>query len=404
MLTPEYLARAPTRLIMLSSQLEEYIIRDIARRISTSEGEVVTQTALRQLEAARRAGLDMDAIQGRAAELTQKSEAEIMALFDDAARECLKYGNNLLEQTGGTPMDPAGTWTENTIAAIRLQTAESFRNITGSLGFAERTGAGIVFKSLSRFYQDTLDTAIFQISAGVIDYKTAVRGAIDKMASSGLRTVDYASGWQNRVDVAARRAVMTGITQLSGKLAERTAEALGTSLMEITAHPGARPSHAEWQGQIVDVSGRNGKYLTLSDIGYGTGDGFKGWNCRHDWFPYVEGVSEPMYTAEELRQIDPPPFQYNGDTYTAYEAAQQQRKIETAIRATKRKLMGYDAAGDNEAYTAAAVKLQRQRALYKDFSGAAGLPVQNDRIYEFGFGRKEAARASGAAKRRRNQP
>lgn len=399
MLRPEYLARAPNRITVLLQELEEYVIRDIARRISTSEGQAATQTALRQMEAAARAGLDTDAIEARMAELTGKGEAEIKALFDDAAREGLKYGNDLIEQTGGTPIEPDGAWTRRTVEALREQTLDSFRNITGSLGFAERTGSGISFKPLARFYQDTLDAAVFQIQTGVTDYRTAIRHAIDKMAGSGLRTVDYASGWHNRVDVAARRAVMTGITQLSGKLAERTAEALNTSLMEITAHPGARPSHAVWQGRIVDTSGRDSRYLTVMDIGYGEGGGFKGWNCSHDWFPYVEGVSHPAYTEDELAHIDPAPFEYGGKRYTAYEGRQRQRKIETAIRATKRKLIGYDAAGDARAYQAAAVRLRMQRDLYRDFSAAANLPTQNDRIYETGFGRGAAARASKAARK-----
>lgn len=398
MLRPEYLARAPNRVIALSQELEEYIIKDIARRIATSEGQVVTQTALRQWEAAARAGLDMDAIEAKAAELTGKAEAEISALLDDAAREGLKYGNGMIEQTGGTPIDPEGVWTQNTVEAMRKQTADSFRNITGSLGFAERTGAGITFKPLARFYQDTLDAAIFQVTAGAVDYQTAIRRAVDKMASSGLRTVDYATGWHNRIDVAARRAVMTGITQLSGKLAERTAETLGTSLMEITAHPGARPSHAVWQGHIVDQSGRDSRYLTLLDIGYGEGGGFKGWNCRHDWFPYIEGISKPMYTPEELAAIDPPPFQYDGKTYTAYDAKQQQRKIETAIRAAKRKLIGHESTGDREAYTAAAVRLRGLREAYRDFSKTAGLPTQDYRHREFGFGQKQAAAARRVAR------
>lgn len=399
MLRPEYLARAPNRVILLSQELEEYIIKDIARRISTSEGQVVTQTALRQWEAAARTGLDTDAIEEKVAELTGKAQAEISALIDDAAREGLKYGNELIEQTGGTPVDPDGSWTQNTVEAMRQQTMDSFRNMTGSLGFAERIGTGITFKPLARFYQDTLDAAIFQVTAGAVDYKTAVRRAVDKMAFSGLRTVDYATGWHNRIDVAARRAVMTGITQLSGKLAERTAETLGTSLMEITAHPGARPSHAVWQGQIVDMSGRDPQYLTLGDIGYGEGGGFKGWNCRHDWFPFVKGVSQPMYTAEELAHIDPAPFEYRGRTYTAYEAAQQQRKIETAIRGVKRKLIGHEATGDRDAYTTAAVRLRGLRETYRDFSRAAGLPTQDDRHREYGFGKKEAAAARAAARK-----
>ena len=132
---------------------------------------------MRQWEAAARAGLDMDAIDAKIAKLTKKTETELQALFDDAAREGLKYGNNLIEQTGGTPIDPDGDWTRNTVEAIRKQTSDSFRNITASMGFAEKTGEGVVFKPIAKFYQDTLDTAIFQVTAGAMDYKTAIRQA-----------------------------------------------------------------------------------------------------------------------------------------------------------------------------------------------------------------------------------
>ncbi len=151
---------------------------------------------------------------------------------------------------------------------------------------------------------------------------------------------------------------MAGISQITGYMSLANAEMMGQDLMEITAHMGARPSHAEWQGQIVSLSGRRG-YLSLSDIGYGTVEGFKGVNCRHDWYPFFEGISEPAYTKKQLRNIDPPPFEYEGRLYTAYEASQKQRQIERAIRKTKRELTAYQAAGLEDDFVAASIKLRR---------------------------------------------
>ena len=88
--------------------------------------------------------------------------------------------------------------------------------------------------------------------------------------------------------------IITGVNQTCGKLQELRADEVGWDLMELTAHSGARPSHMSWQGKIVSRSGKKG-YLSLDDIGYGTATGFKGVNCRHDWYPYYKG-STRTYT------------------------------------------------------------------------------------------------------------
>lgn len=90
---------------------------------------------------------------------------------------------------------------------------------------------------------------------------------------------------------------------------------------------------------------------------------------------------ERTYTDEELSNIDPPPFTFEGKQYDAYEATQMQRQIETAMRTQKRKMEGYKAAGDTEAYTYAKSKYNALSAKYKAFSKAAGLPEQRQRLY-----------------------
>lgn len=73
----------------------------------------------------------------------------------------------------------------------------------------------------------------------------------------------------------------------------------------MTAHGGARPEHAEWQGKVYSRSGKSKKYPSLVDkTGYGTGPGLGGWNCRHSMFPFYEG-STRAYTDEELEELKP---------------------------------------------------------------------------------------------------
>ena len=256
------------------------------------------------------------------------------------------------------------------------------------------------FKLMDTFYKDTLGYAVFQVASGAFDYNTVLRQAVKKLGGSGVRTIDYASGRAYHIEPATRMTVLTGLSQITGHMSLANADMMGQDLMEITAHMGARPSHAEWQGQIVSREGRGG-YLSLDDIGYDTVEGFKGANCRHDWFPFFEGISEPAYTKDQLENIDPPPFEYDGRIYTAYEAGQKQRQIERAIRKTKREIIAYDAAGLKDDFTVANVKLRRQMELYKDFSKAANLRKKVERTSTYGYNRSISSKSVWAERKER---
>ena len=207
--------------------------------------------------------------------------------------------------------------------------------------------------------------------------------------SSGLKVVDYESGHRDHVDVAVRRAVMTGVSQICAKYTEQSAEYLDTPYFEVSAHIGARDkpgpspwsSHKEWQGKVY--SARAGDiYPNIYEVcGLGAVDGLEGANCRHRRFPWVEGVSERTYTDEQLEHIDDGHgCTFDGKDYTAYEATQMQRRIERTVRKLKREKAAYKAAGLTEDATVANIKLRRLNAKYREFSKAAGLPEQKERL------------------------
>ena len=174
----------------------------------------------------------------------------------------------------------------------------------------------------------------------------------------------------------------------------QNAKTLDTDYVEVTAHMGARPEHAVWQGKVYKLNGSEPGYPNLAAAtGYGTGPGLKGWNCRHDFYPFFPGIDERAYTDEDLQNIDPPPFTYDGRAYSAYEASQYQRKMETAMRKTKRRIIAADGAGLSDDFTAESIKLRRQREMYRDFSHKAHLPTQEDRIQVLGFGRSMSSKA-----------
>lgn len=383
MLTPNELRELPEHIVQNYQDLEDQIIADISRRISKTGA--ITETAEFQIASLNDMGLSLDEIERKISQTSTISEAELRNLFQNSVDTSMSRDNNIYERGGFGRIElkdsPAIMQFMN---AQYKKTAGDLSNLTKSLGFAEVINGKTVFKPIAQFYQETLNYAQFQIASGAFDYNTVIKQAVKKMADSGIRTVDYKTGWSNRLDVATRRAVLTGIHQTAGQISLMHANMLGSDIMELTAHAGARPSHVTWQGQLVSLSGQIG-YLNLNDIGYGEVTGFKGANCRHDWNPFIPGVSVRNYTDEELANIDPPPFEYKGKTYTAYEASQKQRQIETGIRKTKREMIAYDAAGLKTDFTYTSVKLQRQKALYKDFSNAAGLRMKPERhqVYKF---------------------
>ena len=260
------------------------------------------------------------------------------------------------------------------------QSNEELRNITQSMGFYVDYGNGkLVMTPLADIYQNYLDQAIAGVVYGTFDYNTMIRKVVTQLTNSGLRTIDYASGWHNRVDVAARRAVMTGVSQLTGKISDMNAEKLGTEHFEVAWHSGARPSHAVWQGKVWS------KKELVTVCGLGTGPGLLGWNCYHEYYPFIKGISERNWTdewLEEQNRKESTPKTFNGKEYTLYEAKQQQRKMETAMRAQREKVVLLKQGGaDPDDVMIARAKYQGQLNEYARFCKKMGLVQERERIY-----------------------
>lgn len=260
----------------------------------------------------------------------------------------------------------------------------------------------------------TCDWIYMQVSSGAFSYQEAIMNALRVLADTGA-TVSYPTGHTDRMDVAVRRCVLTGVSQTAAAVSLRQAEDAGCYLMEITAHSGARPDHAKWQGQLVTITGKDaGKIIdglrvfTLSEIGYGSGEGFKGWNCRHNWHAYYPGFSTPNYTPEELKKLDEPCISYNGKLYTEYEVSQMQRAQERRVRAWKRRCItaqeGVNSATDEATRATAQAEFDRSarylknnEAKLKDFCRQTGQDRDRFREQVLGFNRSTAQKAVHAA-------
>lgn len=381
--TPELLDALPEELAELFRGLEDTLLTEICSRLKLRDE--LNEVTVQDIRALRSHGIDLKEIKKAIQKTSGISKKKLNELFDGVVERNQKYYTDIIDLAHITK--PETLVDTAVVDAIRQQTVDTFRNLTASMGFL--VDAGKTMLPPARAYQWALDNAAMQIQSGAISYNQAITSAVKQLAQSGLKIVDYESGHRDQIDVAVRRAVMTGINQICAKYTEQSAEYLETPYFEVSAHAGARDkpgpspwsSHKDWQGKVYSI--RAGDiYPNIYEIcGFGYVDGLEGANCRHRRFPWVEGVSERTYTDNQLKDIDDGlGCTFDGKAYTAYEATQMQRRIERQIRAQKRLAVGLKANGQSEEYTAANAKLRRLNTKYKEFSKAAGLPLQQERI------------------------
>ncbi len=375
------------------SELEMRIMADIARAIRINGFS--TSTADAQINCLIQLGQSKESIKKWVKEALDATDAEMEKIFSDTVYEQYYGYKRAYELNGVTQVS---FWQnrelQGLISAVGAQTKDTFRNMTNSMGFALRnpsTGR-VYYAPLMEFYQDALSGAVMDITAGGASYDKALGKVINTMTASGLRWIDYSSGVHSRVDVAARRAVMTGFRQIQGKINEQMARELGTDSFEVSYHIGARPLHQAWQGKVYT-------YNQLEEIcGLGTVTGLHGANCYHDYNAFVPGVSVRTYTDEQLEQMmaeENTPKNYLGKEYTAYEALQKQRQMETAMRKTRQDIkLLQEGEASKDAITVKKCRYQVQMQQYKSFSKAMGLPEQMQRVYQNGLGRVSSSKIS----------
>ena len=359
--------------------LENRIMEDVVRRIKKT-GQI-TSSADYQLNRYYILGNSTKDIEDIVKSAVGDDYPETFKLYDEVVEKQYTRSRELYEQVNEEfiPYEQ-NEQLQQLVNGLIQQSNDELYNITRSMGFMVDMGGGRkVFSPLSDYYNQYLDNAIVEITSGAFDYNTVIRRVVGQMTNSGLRTVDYASGYSSRCDVAARRAIMTGLSQLTGHISQTNAQKLHTEYFEIDWHAGARPSHRTWQGKVWS-------YRELVTVcGLGTVTGLQGANCYHEYYPFIPGISERQFSdkwlAEQNRKEDRQKV-IKGKEYTLYEATQRQRYLETNMRAQRQKVKLLQQAGaSQDDIMLARCKYQAQLDEYKAFCERMGLQEQRERIY-----------------------
>lgn len=337
MLSPSEYDHLCDQLITLYNDLDNAIIENMVRRM-IKMGRV-TETTRWQARQLQEAGFLYDDILSEIAQRTDTTEQQVRTLFEDAGVQSIRNDNRYYRAGGLEGIIKMSDAAMQTLNAGFQKCNGDLKNLTLTTANTSQTA-----------YINACNQAYMQVTSGAFSYQEAIKQAVQMTAKNGAM-VTYPSGHTERIDVAVRRAVLTGVGQTCREIGIMNAEESGCDLMEISAHSGARPDHAKWQGQLVSLSGKNAgrtisgkKVLTLRQIGYGQGDGFGGWNCRHDWYPFFEDYSTPNYSKKELQRLDEKNILYNGKMYNQYEISQIQRRYEREIRSAKREQSAFKVA------------------------------------------------------------
>ena len=378
MLTEQDFLRIEKQAIQIYQDLELQIIEEIAKRIANFG--YANTVVLNDIKIAQEMGFLYEDIIKLVANYNDTSYEKVAEIFNNAGVQTLKFDDKIYTEAGLNPIP-----INQSPSMIQLLNS-TIEKTSGNLQNLVMTTAT---NSQTAFY-NAMNMAYMEVSTGVKSYSQSIIDSISKIANLG-GVITYPSGRNMSLESAVRMNIITGVNQTCGKLQELRADELGWDLMELTAHSGARPSHASWQGKIVSRSGQRG-YLSLRDIGYGTATGFKGVNCRHDWYPYYKGSSR-TYTEKQLKEWQNETVTYNGKKINKYEATQIQRKMERQIRQDKKNLAGLQGiiksnTTDNKLIEDTKTEFGRRSLIYKthqneldNFISQTSLNKDNTRLY-----------------------
>lgn len=411
MLTEEQLEIYGGVLVPVFQQLEQDIIADIARRVRKEERW--TETAELQAEELRRLGwspyririevmrrlqankeyaamVERNTLEAKAAQQAAIDEArealreQAPELFETVGNMAFRNDLSLWEQAGQRLT--RGGAVDRAVREMRKRATGDILNLTRTMGFSLPTGS----VPARRAFTAALNSALTQAVSGTVSYQQACANAVRLLTQSGLRHIDYKNGVTRQIDTAVRNAVLTASAQLSGEIMQANIEESGVAYVQVSAHWGARDSHAVWQGKVYSLA------EFRSVCGYGepsNPDHIYSYNCRHTHYPYWPGISEPVEYPPE-----PGPFEADGKTYTYYQATQRQRAMERSIRAMKRDALAQDAMGDKGALAAAKIRLDEKTAAYKRFSAQVNMRPRLERTQVFGYDRSAAAKGRAAVR------
>ena len=401
MLTPEYLKRVAEGSEDIASSLHSYILKRIIEaimiRLGRGEKYILTSSDRWRIQILQDAGYLLQDITQEIARYTKLQREEVATAMEEAGVKAMAYDNAVYEAAGITTEA-----LEHSPTLVRILQMD-YEVTMGEWSNMTKTTA----EAAQSLFISECDNAYHKVMSGAVSYTQAVREAVDTVAQNGV-IVRYPTGHRDTIETATARAVRTGISQASGDISMHRMKEQEWDIILVSAHIGARTgdgganpgNHLWWQGQFYSRTGQDKRFPPFSLTGYGTGEGLGGWNCRHSFGP-GDGVNNPYKDIQ------------TADNERMEKLEQRQRALERRIRKTKQAVMGLQTAVENCKDDALRFELQaeldrksyllrKQNKAYNEYCKANELRPLADRLKIARWGREQAAKARGAARRYEN--
>ena len=383
MLSEEALEKLSERLVDRIESLNTYFIKKIGKQIKTIG--TITPSQLSELLQSVQYGNDIDEIMNKIAEITDMNVKDIYKIFEEVAKKNQLFSKKFYDykKIKFIPYEKNNILQEQ-VRTIAKVTADEYINLSKTFAYMNISSTGTKkFTSISDIYQKITDEAILSVTQGRESYQMAMQKAMKEMTNNGLRTVDYSSGYSRRADSSIRMNIMDGIRRLNRELQEEFGKEFGADGVEISHHKNAAPDHIDTiDGRQFSTKGEvtinNTKYENYDTVNNSLKRHVGELNCYHFPMQIVLGVSEPIYSKEQLEADKQ--ANMNG-----FEGTQLQRKLETKIRQYKDRQIGAKSIDDTDEVYHCQEKIRQLTDKYYDLHKISGLPTKIDRLRVDGY-------------------
>lgn len=362
------------RLVSRIEQGNEYILKQMGntiRHIGT-----LSPSKANQLVNILKYGGNYDKIVRKLAQITELNIRDIEKIFEAVAKENLYFAKQFYEYRNikYIPYEQ-NISLQRQVKALAKITANNYMNISRTLAFTKIENGKVIYTDLARTYQNMIDEAVLNISQGKTDFNSNMYKIIKELGQSGIKTVDYATGYSRRLDSAVRQNLLGALRDMSNEIQRQFGEEFDYDGIEVSHHANPAPDHEFIDGEQFSKE----EFEKINnELDRHVGE----LNCYHYIFPIILGVSKPNYTKEQLqadKKNNKKGFIYEGKHYTLYEGTQLQRRIETEIRKAKDTQIIAKASGNKELVQESQTKIRQLTQKYKELSQISGLPTQLER-------------------------
>lgn len=369
LLDENWLKELPVQMAMRLNAANEFAVHRICKRVKAI-GQLAESDVDSIKSAVQYAGADIDAIKKQLAQASKKINADIEQIFAQVENANIEHLNPFYEYRGKEKLVAGAGYVHTLVKAVEKRTKGIYRNLSDTHAIGFRVGGKTI--PIRHAYINIIDRAIYLAQSGMVDYHTALRATVNELSKSGLRCVAFESGYTRRLDSQARMNILEGVRQVNTEILAQAGEEFGADGVEISAHALCAPDHINIQGK--QFSKKNFDMLQ-SKLKRPIGT----LNCHHFATPIILGVSQPVYTSDELlllRKKSREKVEYDGKGFTRYEASQEQRKL----RYAKERRDALRASGDEIGAKAADKQAREMARKYREFSAAVGLEPKPKRL------------------------